>query len=347
VGILLGHAAATPTVNVISVFPASGSGNSQVFSFRYSDSAGFNDIATVNASLGRSVPAGSGNCVVTYNQLQNTLALWNDDGSLPAGMVPGEGSQGNSSCSLNGSASSVSLSGNLLTLNLAITFTPAGRGQKDTSAEVVSATGATSGWQALGSWTAGLPPQAVSVAPSSGTGMAGTFTFVYADPYGASDLMYVEAVVQTPLAACFIIAYPSSETLLLDGANGALSLGASGSLQNSYCTVNGAGSQGVLSGNIFTLTVSLTFTSALIGSDNVVGLAENGGSVTSGFQTLGSWTVGTCAPNPNGMTVSDVQRIINEALGAVPAVDDMNQDGIVNVVEVQIAVTAALAAACS
>jgi len=47
--------------------------------------------------------------------------------------------------------------------------------------------------------------------------------------------------------------------------------------------------------------------------------------------------------NQDGTTnVADVQAIINEALGAVPAIDDLNGDGIVNVVDVQIVTYAVL-----
>jgi hypothetical protein len=44
--------------------------------------------------------------------------------------------------------------------------------------------------------------------------------------------------------------------------------------------------------------------------------------------------------------VVDVQRVINEALGALTAVDDLSKDGIVNVVDVQIVISAALGLGC-
>jgi len=46
-------------------------------------------------------------------------------------------------------------------------------------------------------------------------------------------------------------------------------------------------------------------------------------------------------------TVSDVQTIINEALGTAPAVDDLNHDGVVNVADVQILINAALGLGCA
>ena len=66
---------------------------------------------------------------------------------------------------------------------------------------------------------------------------------------------------------------------------------------------------------------------------------------------LRSFTVGaTSKCDVNGdqaVNVVDVQLIINEALGIVPAVHDLSGDGLVNVVDVQIVINAALGLGCS
>jgi uncharacterized repeat protein (TIGR01451 family) len=55
-----------------------------------------------------------------------------------------------------------------------------------------------------------------------------------------------------------------------------------------------------------------------------------------------------CDLKQNGsINVSDVQLIINEALGVSPAVNDLNGDGVVNVVDVQIEINAALGLGCA
>ena len=53
-------------------------------------------------------------------------------------------------------------------------------------------------------------------------------------------------------------------------------------------------------------------------------------------------TVGslTCA------TVADVQSIVNQALGVAPPANDINQDGMVNVIDVQMAIATAMNGAC-
>ena len=45
--------------------------------------------------------------------------------------------------------------------------------------------------------------------------------------------------------------------------------------------------------------------------------------------------------------VSDVQLIINEALGVIPPVHDLNHDGAVNVADVQKVINAALGLGCT
>ena len=46
-------------------------------------------------------------------------------------------------------------------------------------------------------------------------------------------------------------------------------------------------------------------------------------------------------------SVADVQRMVNEALGGLPAANDLNDDGVVNVVDVQIVVNAILGLGCT
>lgn len=73
--------------------------------------------------------------------------------------------------------------------------------------------------------------------------------------------------------------------------------------------------------------------------------------------SYGGWTspsaldptmiVSPCAiTNDSIAGVADVQKAINEALGVNQAVDDLNQDGTVNLVDVQIVVNAVLGKGC-
>jgi probable HAF family extracellular repeat protein len=77
--------------------------------------------------------------------------------------------------------------------------------------------------------------------------------------------------------------------------------------------------------------------------------ASNGASVpTSVLTSALTSTAGACDVNNNGVTnVADVQRIIDEALGAAQAVNDLNDDGVVNVVDIQVVINAALGLGCT
>jgi hypothetical protein len=69
---------------------------------------------------------------------------------------------------------------------------------------------------------------------------------------------------------------------------------------------------------------------------------------TDAFVARFSAKFGPCDINADqSINVSDVQLIVNEALGVIPASDDLNRDGVVNVSDVQIVMNAALGAACS
>jgi hypothetical protein len=66
--------------------------------------------------------------------------------------LPGSGSIANSQCSIAAMGSSVNVSGNTLTLTLAVTFTPAFAGNRVIFSEARSVT-LSSGWQTVGTVT--------------------------------------------------------------------------------------------------------------------------------------------------------------------------------------------------
>jgi hypothetical protein len=54
-----------------------------------------------------------------------------------------------------------------------------------------------------------------------------------------------------------------------------------------------------------------------------------------------------CSISQSATPITDVQLIVNQALGAMPATNDLNGDGVVDVVDVQIVTNAALGLGCS
>jgi hypothetical protein len=289
----------------VGVTPNSGTGASQTFSFQFSDNAGAADLTAVSI-LVNSAAALANACSVTYNRASNTLALATDAGALPSGAItPGSGSQQNSQCTLNGADSSVTSSGTVLTLNLSLAFQPSFAGAKNVYLQAANASGST-GWQQRGAWTipaASGPPAAVSVTPASGNGLTQTFAFAFSDGKGYAAIVSAQILINTPMtgtSGCYLLYQRASNSLYLtnDAATvwqTPVTLGQSGTLQNSQCSVNSAASSVTASGTSLTLNLALTFQSAFAGSRDIY-MEVYDGTEDSGWQQRGTWTVPASGP---------------------------------------------------
>ncbi len=288
---------------VVSVSPSSGSGTSQTFSFVYSDSAGvsaFNSLlALINGSL-----SGPGSCDVTVDPVHSYLWLLNDGASAWLGPITlgTTGTVQNSQCTVNGSGSSMVTTATTVTVNMAVTFQSAFAGAKIVYGNAVDNSGHSAGWTQLGTWTIGgssKPLQTVSVSPATGTGSSQTFTFVYSDSAGISDINSLLALINTGLngvSACDVTVDPVHKNLWLlnDGATawlGPIVLGSAGNVQNDQCTVIGGSSSMTTSGSTVTLNVALSFQASFDGAKVVYGNVVNQAGSTSGWTLLGTWTV--------------------------------------------------------
>jgi hypothetical protein len=206
------------------------------------------------------------------------------------------GSVQNSQCAINAAASSASGSGTNLTVNLALTFQTSFSGTRNIYMEAYD--GADSGWQQKGTWS--VPATVfgpVSVTPSSGSGSSQTFAFAFSDPSGYAAISSVSIVINSALSGvsgCYLLYYRASKALYLANDTGtawlpAITVGQSGTLQNSQCAVSGAGSSGSASGTNLTLNLAITFQSAFKGTRNVYMEVYDGAD--SGWQQKGTWTI--------------------------------------------------------
>ncbi len=172
--------------------------------------------------------------------------------------------------------------------------------------------GGSTGWVArLGVTTA--PPQvpaANSVSPSSGSGNTVTFTAQYSHPAGAGSLTVVALLVNTTASlnfACYVTYSPATNLITLandDASTGGSSVSPGGGiLQNSQCTLNGAGSSVAVAGTNLTLVVSVTFQSTFAGSKTVYLYAADANTNT-GYLAKGTWTVTVSPPLPSADSVS-------------------------------------------
>jgi imidazole glycerol phosphate synthase subunit HisF len=291
------------TASTVSVTPNSGSGTSQTFAFQYSDTAGAANLQQVwvyfNATLAN--PANNA-CMLRYTASTNQINLLNDNSTAwPSATLGSSTTLENSQCSLSAATATVVLSGDTLTLNVTVTFQSAFAGAKNVYLHAVDAGGNNSGWDERGSWTVTSPagtPATVSVSPDSGSGSSQAFTLQYSDTAGAANLQQVWAYVNASLAnpasnACMLYYNSASNqiSLLNDGPTAWLpaTLGSAATLQNSQCSLNVATATVSRSGDVLTLSVTVTFQPAFAGSKNIYLHAVDVSGANSGWQDLGTW----------------------------------------------------------
>ncbi len=97
----------------------------------------------------------------------------------------------------------------------------------------------------------------------------------------------------------------------------------------------------------FQLTNSFTSGTSALTATNCASTDISGGLLLTSCAG-GLIRYATCDINGDGnINVSDVQLVINQALGVVPATNDLNGDGAVNVADVQIVINAVLGLGCN
>ena len=151
---------------------------------------------------------------------------------------------------------------------------------------------------------AGSPPRAAWVVPGAGTGAGRTFTFVYSDADGASDVVLTEGLVVsgmelTGAQACYFFA-SGNQFWLRDDANsewtGPVPAGSARAVRNSQCTLWGPGSSVSASGDNVTMTVTVTFTPSFAGAKTVYMKATDRGGLSSDWAGAGTWQAAPLNP---------------------------------------------------
>jgi large repetitive protein len=285
----------------VSVIPSSGRGIVQIFSFQFSDVSGASNISgavtNINSFLGW-----TGSCGTYYDRGNNQLYLINDagDGWSSPQTLGTLGLLQNSSCSIVLAGSSAFVSGNILTLNLAITFNSTFGGTKNVYGWAQNNAGSASDWSQLGIWTpaSAAVPTPVSVTPSSGGGVTQSFSFQFSDASGAGDIAGTAININSALGwagSCGSYYDRGNNQLYLindagDGWLGPQTLGTSGTLQNSSCSIDLEQSSATGSGDTLTINLAITFQSGFIGAKNIYGWAQNNSGSASDWSQLGIWT---------------------------------------------------------
>jgi hypothetical protein len=144
--------ASPPAVTFSTVAtPNSGSGMSQVFTFKVTDPNGYAKVTEIDTFFATLI-GGASTCRIQFDA-PNTIYLQNDAATGWSQATLGRNTTlQNSECTVFARSSSVSGSGNVLTLKLAVSFKSSYAGLKSIFAFSADSAGLTSGWLTLGSW---------------------------------------------------------------------------------------------------------------------------------------------------------------------------------------------------
>jgi len=289
-------------LEAIAVNPDSGTGFSQLFTATYSDSAGASDLRARIRFAGASGTA----CIVEFNAATNQVRMQDDTGAWMGGVtLPSGGSMANSQCTLDLAQSSAVKNGNNLTLALQLLFSGSFGGTKTTSLMALATNGQNTGWVARGMWTVPVTLLDGSVTPNSGSGLEQTFTAVYTDTAGVSDLLTARLrfTGANQPGPCLIEYNASTNLVTMQDDTGAFMTPRPfgiGQITNSQCRIDLTDSGAVKSGNTLTLTLHLTFHVDFSGNKVVSLMARNNGGQATAWLDRGTWNV----PGNNGVLIN-------------------------------------------
>ncbi len=290
-------AGGVPVAN--SVVPVSGSGPAARFTFTVSDAGGYQNLSGMEVLINSSQSTLNA-CYLIYDRNANTVALAYPNpanGNTP--IVPGSSAVAvGNQCELNGANTTVIFGATSIILTLDLYFNSAYFGAQNVYLRADESSTLNSGWVTVGTWNVtGGTPSAVSVSPSSGSGLTPVFVFTVSDSSAQYNISGMSLLI-TPGAptsfanACYLVYNRTTVTIgLYDNAGAVLNtkgIGSAATLQNTQCAVGYT--VVFFSGTSVMLTVNLVFANAFAGNQTVYLQATEPGS-NSGWVERGTWTV--------------------------------------------------------
>jgi hypothetical protein len=142
---------------------------------------------------------------------------------------------------------------------------------------------------------ANATPATGAVSPAFSSGAQQTMTFTFSDADGFGDLNILNVLVASALDgrnACYVAYVRPQNILYLVSDNGAdllgpITLGATGTVSNTQCTINAAGSSATGSGASLSMTLNMSFSSAFGGRKLIYAAARDLTTGNSGWRSVG------------------------------------------------------------
>ena len=327
-----------------SVTPNSGSsaaGDAASFTTTCSDANGWPQIKWVTLAIGEDW-SGADGLYAYYDQVADKVYLRNDEGTgWLGGLSPGaDRTIENSKVILRLAPMTVSGAGNRLEVKWALRFKRFVTGDKNVYLKVTDDTGSTSGWRILGNWTVtgvNYAPSGTSVTPDSGLCDAAEvtdFAAVYSDPNGWPHIKWANLCIgQGRSGADGLYAYCSLSTnkvyLLNDegtGWLGGFAPGSSQTIENSKVLLRLAPMSVSGVGDNLTVNWSVRFKRYVTGDKSIYLKATDDTNATSGWSTVGSWTVnGTdYAPSVESVVPDSGSCNYGDIIGFTTTISDPN-----------------------
>jgi sugar lactone lactonase YvrE len=298
----------TPVLGAQETVPVRYTGTNPTLAFTFTHPGGAAQLGVVNALINTALD-GNRACYVAYSRPLNVLYLVNDDGpasGLSAGLTPGgAGSASNSQCTIQASEIGVLEQGNALTLTFRPSFTTLFRGARNIYLAARSVTEVNSGWTLgstldTGAETLVSYPRAEAASPNAGGAAAETVVATFEHNAAATGIQTAWLLINTAVdgrQACYVAYYRPGNTLYLVPDNGdgtmasSMPLTGTGSLENSQCRIDAAGSAATVDGNRLTLQLRVTAKAGFAGARGMWGAAQTMAGATAGWRSVGLWRV--------------------------------------------------------
>jgi len=322
------------SVNPVSISPSSGSGSMQAFIATYTDPNSAMDIRSISLFIMNGIAPDSesgwsaNECILNATISSGVIRLVQDPGGafLSNTAIAGtDQTVSNSQCTVLASLSTVTISGNSVTVTLFVTFTTAFRGAKQLylSAENQNDDDNMSVLTQVGTYNITASVSPLVVFPSSGSGSEQTFTAIYSDttnPIDFAVLNLKSSGNNTDAANACKMRYDLGTTniSLVNDAGTAygspITSGSATPLSNRQCTVYGVGTSATTFGNYVVIYFDVSFAAGFDGEKEMtMGGADKTGTYSFSNRSVGAYTV--TAPPP---TTAPAFTLANTAVSVVP-----------------------------